>query len=124
MKKFFILAAPVLFVFASCSKGVNNEVRPNTATTASTQGSIIVKCDDCKIDYGMPDQYHGFSVVGVSPSSSYTYKSGYTLQSNIYAQDHTQNITYTVYDANGKIVYQDTNLQTVEGSFNANVLLP
>ncbi len=123
MKRIIIFFIPILLAFAGCAKGVNNEITPIT-TIANTQGSVTVKCDNCKIDYGMPDQYHGYNVAGTSGTFTFNYKSGYTLQANIYALDQEQNITYTVYDTKSRIVYQNVATQSVEGFWEVNVLLP
>lgn len=115
--KILRLFVPILILFSSCKK---SSIEP----VASTKGYIVVNCDNCKVDYGMPDQYKTFNVVTTSPQATYTYSSGYSLQVYITALDHAQKMSLSVYNTVGKQVYANSTTQGLEGEWQTVVLLP
>ena len=116
-----ILLIPLLFVFASCKKDID---LPTTEASTKT-AYIIVNCENCTIDYGMPDQYKGFSNSGGdSQKLSFAYKEGYTLAMNITSMLQEQTLSVKVYTKDSKLVYQSAKLQPTTGYWNLNVLLP
>lgn len=116
-----ILFIPLLFVFASCKKDIDLP-----ATEADTKTAyIIVNCENCTIDYGMPDQYKGFSNSGGdSPKFPFVYKEGYTLAMNIKSLLKEQTLSVKVYTKDSKLVYQGSKVQSTTDYWNVNVLLP
>lgn len=117
--KILKLSVPILLLFSSCKK---TTIAPST--TASTKGYIVVNCDNCKVDYGMPDQYKTFNVVTSSPNAAFNYSAGYSLQVYITALDHEQKLSLSVYNTVGKQVYTNSKTQSLTGDWETVVLLP
>lgn len=86
---------------------------------------IVVNCENCKIDYGMPDQYKGFNNAnGDSPKFTFNYKAGYTLSMHITSLTKEQKLTVKIYNKSDKLVYEGSNIQPVTDYWDVNVLLP
>ena len=111
---------PLLFVMPSCKK----EIVTKDPVNDKQQAKLEVKCDNCLIGYGMPDQYRAFDQAGVSPVSyAYTYSDGYDLRVRITAVDHDQDINLTIYDTSGKAIYTNKTTQSTEGFWEVSVPL-
>jgi len=117
--KFFKLLVPILLVLAGCKK---KEIDPTTNNT-KRQGYIVVDCDYCKVDYGMPDQYKAFNVVTTSPKATFSYLPGYILQVYVTALDHQQKITLNVYNSDGTLVYNNSATQPLTSYWSNSVLI-
>lgn len=117
-----ILFIPLLFVFASCKKDID---LPAPKIEDTKTAYIILNCENCKIDYGMPDQFKGFSNAGGdSQKYPFVYKEGYTLSMNITSLLRSQTLTVKVYNKDSKLVYEGSNVQPTTDYWNLNVLLP
>lgn len=117
--KIFKLCIPILLVLAGCKK---KDIGSASSTTKS-QGYIVVNCDNCKVDYGMPDQYREFNVVTTSPKATFSYTPGYILQIYVTALDHQQKVTLNVYNSAGTSVYNNSATQPLTGYWSSSVLL-
>lgn len=126
MKKLSLLIVPCVILMAGCKKELvqPDSISDNTTkTSVKTQGYLKVQCDNCKVEYGMPDQYKTYNVSGTSLTAYFNYTSGYSLQTYITALDHTQNIIYSVYNRYDKLMFADTVKQTTTGYWSSNVLM-
>ncbi|WCT10915.1 hypothetical protein [Mucilaginibacter jinjuensis] len=117
--KFLKICVPILLVLSGCKK---KDIDPTTSTTKN-QGYIVVNCDNCKVDYGMPDQYKEFNVVTTSPKATFSYTTGYVLQVYVTALDHQQKITLNVYNNAGTAVYTNSATQPLTNYWSNSVLI-
>ena len=111
---------PLLFIMPACKK----EIVTKDPVNEKQQAYLEVKCDNCLIGYGMPDQYRAFDQAGVNPVSyGYTFSDGYDLRVRITAVDHDQDINLTIYDTKGAVLYTKKTTQSVEGFWEVSVPL-
>ncbi|NCD70692.1 hypothetical protein [Mucilaginibacter agri] len=120
MKKLAFLFIPLIIAAAGCSKNHTND---DTTDNVKRTGYIQVTCDNCKVGYGMPDQYRAFDVTGTSAKAEFTYQTGYTLQAYITAVDHSQKINITVYNADNQVIYNNATTQGTTGYWDVSTLL-
>ncbi len=119
--KNFKLIIPALLILAGCKKNIHT----NLATEDKTLSYIQVTCDNCKIEYGMPDQYRVYNNAGgLSAKFPYTYTSGYTLQMNLTAFVKAQDISVQVFNNDGKSIYNSSENQATSGYWSISLLLP
>jgi hypothetical protein len=123
MKKLSLLFISLLCVFVSCKKETLKPVTTNTDTT-KPQGYIVVECDNCKVEYGMPDQYHSVTVSGTSGKNYFSYDTTYTLKTYITSYDHAQKLTLSVYDKNGTLVQTNSKTQDITGYWDTYITVP
>ncbi|WP_442588793.1 hypothetical protein ACSBL2_22410 [Pedobacter sp. AW31-3R] len=120
--KFLKLFFPILLLIVSCKKDKN---LPVDEEVNNKSAYIVVNCVNCKIDYGMPDQYQGFSNAnGDSPKFAFNYKAGYTLSMHLSSLVEQQKLTVKVYNKNEKLVYEGSNIQPVTDYWDVKILLP
>lgn len=117
-----LIIAAASMLMTGCAKLDDGAPAPH-----KVYGYLVVTCDNCQLQYGMPDQYKQSTVTGTSNKYAFTYESGYTLVSYITPLgegQQNQNIEITVYNNKDKVVYHGTmnNLQTQY--WETRVLLP
>jgi hypothetical protein len=100
MKQLVIVFASIIFLSVGCKKDA-----PKYPVDNTPKGYLVVQCENCTVDYGMPDQYKMLTVSGTSPKAPFSYKAGYTLYANLIAINKDQEMTLTVYDTEGKVIY-------------------
>jgi hypothetical protein len=119
MKKYIVILALIITYFG-CQKGtITNQFTPPQQGNTSY---LKVTCYNCQVQYGMPDQYRQMNVSGMSLNSPFTYTPGYVLQVYLTALDKPQDITLSVYDVNGNILYSGSKVQSTLGYWDVEVL--
>lgn len=114
-----LIIAAVATLTTGCKKLDDGSPEPHKST-----GYLVVTCDDCQVQYGMPDQYKQYDVSGTSDKFNFTYEGGYTLVSYITPLNDSKNITLTVYDANNAVVYSGSINQLTTSHWETDVKLP
>lgn len=87
------------------------------------KGYLVVDCENCKIEYGMPDQYHTYNVNGNSGKLYFKQDNDYKLKTYITALRKEQIINLSIYNNVDKKVFSDTTTQSITGMWETNVLV-
>lgn len=119
VSKIILLIAAVAMLATGCKKLDDGSPVDHTST-----GYLVVTCDNCQIQYGMPDQYKQLNVSGTSDKFSFTYKGGYTLISYITPLGDSKNVTLTVYDAKDTVIYSGAINELSTSYWETHVKLP
>jgi hypothetical protein len=113
-KKLFIL---FLLLGAGCK---DSDLEPDDNVK---KGYLVVDCENCKIEYGMPDQYYVYNVNGNSGKLYFKQNSDYKLKTYITALRKEQTVNLSIYNNADKKVFSDTTTQTTTGMWETNVLV-
>ena len=113
-KKLFIL---FLLLGAGCK---DSDLEPDDDVK---KGYLVVDCENCKIEYGMPDQYHVYNVNGNSGKLYFKQDGDYKLKTYITALRKEQTINLSIYNNADKKVFSDTTTRTTTVMWETNVLV-
>lgn len=107
-----------LLIGAGCK---DSDLQPDDENVK--KGYLVVDCENCKIEYGMPDQYHVFNVNGNSGKLYFKQDGDYKLKTYITALRKEQIINLSIYNNADKKVFSDTTTQATTSMWETNVLV-
>lgn len=99
-----------MILFAAVAFGCKKDTVVAPAVSVP-KGYLVVNCDNCQVQYGMPDQYKQISVSGTSVKATYSYTGTYTVVAYITPINVAQTVTISVFDKSGTLVYTGSKLQ-------------
>jgi hypothetical protein len=123
-QKLLLFSFSVALLFG-CNKGALVGPADTASLNAAKipKGYLVVSCQNCMVQYGMPDQYKTFNLSGTSAKAYFNYTPGYNLVSYITALGKAQSLTLTVYNKNNAVVYAGTVTQPTTGYWSSSVPL-
>ncbi len=114
LPKLFLLA---LLLGAGCKP---SDVEPDDNVK---KAYLIVDCENCKVEYGMPNQYNVYNVNGNSGKLYFKQNGDYKLKTYITAIRKEQTIDLSIYNNADKRVFRDSVIQNTTGMWETNVLV-
>ncbi len=115
LPKLFLMA---LLLVAGCK---DVDLQPDDENVK--KGYLVVDCENCKIEYGMPDQYQVYNINGNSGKLYFKQDGDYKLKTYITALRKEQIINLSIYNNADKKVFSDTTTRTTTGMWETNVLV-